>query len=38
MFFKGGQGMSIITREEIEDLFETLHPKIDLSTIITVND
>jgi hypothetical protein len=38
MFFKGGQGMSIITREEIEDLFETLHPKLDLSTIITVND
>jgi hypothetical protein len=30
--------MSIITRKEIENLFETLQPKLDLSTIITVDD
>ncbi|MEH7254868.1 hypothetical protein V7111_22425 [Neobacillus niacini] len=29
--------MNIINREEIENLFETLHPKLDLSNIITVD-
>jgi hypothetical protein len=30
--------MNIITREEIENLFKTLQPKLDLSNIITVDD
>lgn len=30
--------MNIITKEEIENLFETLHPKLDSSNIITVDD
>ncbi|UGB30537.1 hypothetical protein [Metabacillus sp. B2-18] len=30
--------MKIINRKELENLFETLHPKLDLSNIITVED
>lgn len=30
--------MNIITRKEIESLFETLNPKLNLSNIITVDD